>query len=127
MSQLKRKSNKHGCMSRHFHIRAVSAKQLRSVKLPFLSANISGTHITAKTSSFTQLTMIMQTKLEDVQQTREGVVSEYSVGGAGAAKVGVAHNGAPPESRHAAMLWGGKSIWVQTGVIIMQRRTVCLS
>lgn len=69
----------------------------------------------------------MQTRLKDVQQTREGVVSEHSVGGAGAAQVGVAHNRALPESRHVAVLRGGEAIWVQKGVIIMQRRTVCLS
>lgn len=55
-----------------------------------------------------------------MQHTREGVVSEHSVWGAGAAQVGVAHNWAPPESGHVAVLGGGKAIRVQTGVIIEQ-------
>lgn len=45
-------------------------------------------------------------------------MSEHSVGGAGAAQVGMTNNRAPPESRYAAMLGGGKAIWVQTGIII---------
>lgn len=55
-----------------------------------------------------------------MQHTREGAVSEHSVGGAGAAQVGMTHNRAPPESGHAVVLGGGKAIWVQTGVIIEQ-------
>lgn len=51
-------------------------------------------------------------------QTREGVVSEHSVGGTGAAQVGMAPHRAPPESGHAAVLGRGKAIWVQIGVII---------
>lgn len=62
-----------------------------------------------------------------MQQTREGVVSEHSVGGAGAAQVGMTHNWTPPESGHAAVLGGGKAIWVQAGVIVKQRGAVCLS
>lgn len=53
-------------------------------------------------------------------------MSEHSVGGAGAAQVGMPHNWAPPDSSHVAMLRGGKAIWVQTGVIIEQRGAVCL-
>lgn len=62
----------------------------------------------------------MQTDLKEVKQTGEGVVSEHPVGGAGTAQVGMTHNRAPPESRHAGMLGGGKAIWIQTGVIIEQ-------
>lgn len=54
-------------------------------------------------------------------------MSEHSVGGAGAAQVGMTYNRAPPESGNAAVLGGGEAIWVQTGVIIKQRGAVCLS
>lgn len=45
-------------------------------------------------------------------------MSEDSVGGAGAAQVGVTNNRAPPEPGHAAVLGGCKAVWVQTGFII---------
>lgn len=67
------------------------------------------------------------TTLKNVQLTREGVVSVHSVGCTGAAQADMTCSWAPPESGHAAMLWGGKAIWVYTGVIIGQRGAVCLS
>lgn len=64
----------------------------------------------------------VQTGEKDVQQTREGVVSEDSVGAARAAQVcSVSADGASPDPGHAAVLRGREAMWVQTGVVIMQR------
>lgn len=63
---------------------------------------------------------------KDVPQTRKGVVSEHSVGVAGAAQVGVTHNRAPPESGDAAVMGRDEAIRVQTRVVIKQRGAVGL-
>lgn len=70
---------------------------------------------------------IVVIKVQDAEPTREGVVSEDSVGCDWAACISMAYNRAPPESRHVTMLRRSEAIWVQTRVGIEEPGAVCFS